>query len=908
MRSGVTAMDKAVNPAANTGDRDAYPFELRCAEEELLKKRPKHAGVDFDRDSLVGFALSGGGIRSATFCLGVFQGLAKLNLLNEVDYASSVSGGGYFTSMFGRIFAREDFQPAELAGILAPDQTQPANAAPAGWKRGLFHWLRENGRYLSPRGAGDLMLDLTVMLRNWVALQVVMGVFIFALFVGARLIRELLSCLIATLGFAPLRWLVLLPQRFLSAGIWWSPFILVFFLILLFAALPFGAGYWMIGAWESGGAPDTTAAEHKLYNRELWRMRFSVALKIALIAAGAVLAFALVDSLGQTAYVLLKLNNHKMKEWIAGFFAPIIAIAPFAKWLYAAAAPNRKSSRLSIPLNLIAGVAAAVVIIPVLIAVDGFSHAVAFKFAVPDRAPCELTMQPEPVAFTGSAKIEITGNEGSATMKTSGTFQATGTPRPPRPRESSGSVFWLVICFAISALASLIMRGRVFLNRSSMQALYSSRLIRAYLGASNESRYGAVAENISDVVKGDDIAQQEYWSANGSGRLKYEKGAPIHLVNVTINETVDGRSQIEQRDRRGLGMAVGPAAISAAVNHHVIFDSTASPNGQYNKVTIYPQIPAREGAANKENHSIFRIFDYPDDKYIGDKLSLGRWVGISGAAISTGLGSRTSLGLSLLMGFFNVRLGYWWDSGITDDMRARKRPKENVRRSLLRTLAKALPVQSALLNEFSSRFPGPDRQYWNLSDGGHFENLGSYELIRRRLRTIVIIDAGGDPDYDFEDLANLVRKARLDFNAEVTLLESSDEVQDALTALKKRFPDINDSYFGILDELRRGRRIREPISDKLEKLLFKSSNETRLSLKHATLAKVTYPDGHDPSYLILIKPTLTGDESLDLLSYHQAHPSFPHETTADQFFDEAQWESYRKLGEHITTQVLGNLQ
>jgi len=51
--------------------------------------------------------------------------------------------------------------------------------------------------------------------------------------------------------------------------------------------------------------------------------------------------------------------------------------------------------------------------------------------------------------------------------------------------------------------------------------------------------------------------------------------------------------------------------------------------------------------------------------------------------------------------------------------------------------------------------------------------------------------------------------------------------------------------------------------------------------------------------LLLVKPTLLGNEPTDIVQYAANHPSFPQEPTSDQFFDEAQWESYRKLGEHI---------
>jgi hypothetical protein len=195
-------------------------------------------------------------------------------------------------------------------------------------------------------------------------------------------------------------------------------------------------------------------------------------------------------------------------------------------------------------------------------------------------------------------------------------------------------------------------------------------------------------------------------------------------------------------------------------------------------------------------------------------------------------------------------------------------------------LADIFPVQSALLREFVGVFHGPHQRLWFLSDGGHFENTACYELLRRRVPIIIVCDDGADPEYEFEDLANLVRKARLDFGAEVRLLDPPAPL------------------FGTADDLRPVRHRKGP----------------SLGRRHVTAARVIYPDEGQlaggagsgrraQSLLIVVKPTLTGDEPLDVLQYAASHPTFPQEATSDQFFDEAQWESYRKLGEHVGAQV-----
>ena len=134
-------------------------------------------------------------------------------------------------------------------------------------------------------------------------------------------------------------------------------------------------------------------------------------------------------------------------------------------------------------------------------------------------------------------------------------------------------------------------------------------------------------------------------------------------------------------------------------------------------------------------------------------------------------------------------------------------------------------MRAHLLNELLARFPGTSSKDWYLTDGGHFENSAAYELIRRRLPTIVVCDHGADAERSFEDLAILIRKARHDFGAQISFLTAGE------------------------------------------------------------LAKVA------------------GGGAADVLGYHALFPDFPQQSTADQFFDEAQWESYRRLGEQIAATV-----
>jgi hypothetical protein len=206
---------------------------------------------------------------------------------------------------------------------------------------------------------------------------------------------------------------------------------------------------------------------------------------------------------------------------------------------------------------------------------------------------------------------------------------------------------------------------------------------------------------------------------------------------------------------------------------------------------------------------------------------------------------------------------------------------------LLNLLSRFFQTQALLLAELTGRFAGPWERYWHLSDGGNFENTGAYELLRRRVPFVVVCDAGHDPHHQGSDLAQLVRLARIDLGAEF------EEVLGAAGA-RVPLPRSVVPHVGATSDL--------------------LAAPGELPLRHAALLLVRYPEGPrnaepDPwlarrhTWLLYIKATLTGDESPDVRTYAAQHPDFPNQTTLDQVFDEAQWESYRRLGEHIGGQL-----
>ena len=956
----------------------AYPPCLRKAEDQI-----RRAGPHRDQAPTVGFGLSGGGIRSATFCLGVFQALADLGLLKNIDYISSVSGGGYFAGFYGRLLSRPDVTLDEVSQILSPDGQKRADFAGTGaWKAGIFEWLRENGRYLAPRGGGDLLLGIAVALRNWLTVLLILATFLLGLFLIAQVGRLGMHCLRGEL--TPYLNVPIDSSSAAASAWWWSPYAMIAGLMSLLWVFPTGWAYWMFQSSSSDPATSGSGrnrrasgdaspsslvwallslfpvivvavwlmvgftgkgliagtgllafcvsalffravtlrkahthmsrragsanASYKVSLFEEARDRSSLArnlvskcLRNALIATLAMLAFGLIDSAGQTLYALSSSGNLHTYRWLAALVGSLAGVAPFAQWVFSLITGNGKTKRFSMPVGILLGIAAAVVIVPFLISLDSLSHAIAYDFEIPAEAPDYLVTPADTINWSVSMQI----NDAKLKNADVQASREEGAPPEGYPRNPISLVFVLLVTVVFSWLvgseptpkkaakgppdsqrSSLAWR---FLNRSSLHELYTARLIRAYLGASNKFRLepkGEQAPSVDEVMPGDDIAQERYFRAPVEGEARDDasivaKGGPIHLVNVTLNETLDGESQVEQRDRKGLGMAIGPAGISVGVRHHMVFKPSSEGD-------THPEVEVSPATGE------FRVFDYPDGKFSGEKLSLGNWVGVSGAAVSTGMGSRTSLGLSLLTGFFNARLGYWWDSGATRLMHLKKRRVTGA------WLHSFVAIQDYLLDNLLARFHGTARRRWYLTDGGHFENLGGYELIRRRLPLIVLVDGGADADYTFEDVAALVRKARLDFNTEIEFLDT-----DGLTGCLHK--DLL-GCFGTLEQLRRGRWGEEPVAGAKPIVALKSPNETRLSRRAAALARVRYLDEpNKQAFLILIKPALMGDEPEDVLQYHSAHPAFPHETTANQFFDEAQWESYRRLGQHIAEKVFARL-
>jgi hypothetical protein len=831
---------------------------------DSAEKSPERPG---SRSSLWGLALSGGGIRSATFSLGVLQALAKVPLSNyatcggtkdkpkdkqpllaRFDFLSTVSGGGYAGSFYSSLFrnrANETTPPDDKAkdayASLAIDPPGRMGSDGGDAITRPLRWLRENGRYLAPTNTGDFFIDLAIALRNLCAVHYVIGLSLLTIFLSMLAFRHLTVQLpdgisiIGEIGQVA-RWIEAFTQPIdadAHGALWMSPWFGIAAIVSGIALVPLAAAYWLEQGdhfWNStwltrplvfalfllGAGIGTlaflspaffksfvfqslsgTSKALLLFNLTLtyaivffllvkaiyggstriFRSKVTRWLTNTLIIVVGIALFATVESAGQTLYLWLITNESKpltLMSLSAVGVAVVAALRQFAPML---SKPKTSSILSSLSLNMVLGMIG----VPLL-------------FALMIAWQCTATA----IFFAGVPPMDTVADSAVENI-----FVAQVFP-------------WIVLAFCIFAtIAAGVFLG--FINLSGLQTMYSARLTRAYLGASNQQRFAtkSTRQNVTEPHPDDDFSFESYYQTPHRG--------PAHIINVTINATTGSGDQLTQRDRQGLPMCVTPAGTLV--------------NGE-------------------------KMTDADGKRLVGAPMTIGQWVGISGAAFTTGIGRGTGLGSALVFGLCNVRLGWWWASG----------------KAARRYVLPFWRNQLFLSRELRAHFVGTDDSHWYLSDGGHYENTGVLELLRRRVHFILACDCGADADYTFEDLANLMRIARIDLGAEFTLVPPN--------AVDLFLGKNLDRYFAA-DE-----------SD------LKPFDPKAVDNKCALLYRVTFADPtRKACHVLFLKPRLIGEAPLDLFQYQSKNPSFPQQTTFDQFFDEAQWESYRKLGVTIGSRI-----
>jgi hypothetical protein len=730
---------------------------------------------------IVGLALSGGGIRSAAFCLGALQGLDAVNadtepqMLDAVDYLSTVSGGGYVgTSLAAGLMQTQGQFP--FASKLDQQETIQTQH------------LRDYSNYLAPKGLLDVFVGLVVVLRG-----IMLNAMIF--------FGIILACAALTVWIHPDEswldkpFLDFTAGRFRGVFLWTITFTALFVLIQIAYAILFLRP-------PGPGKPRITLVLRETCGRAFVYFLGLCALLGFLELQAYVLAglfdashlasndpdFTLRNAnlLGQTLH---RVDGHAANLWTT-LIAGATGLATFGSKLTAVVAARQGDNSWMGTLKYWASkitVYVAAAVVPLLFWVT------------------YLTL-----CFWGIRWVD--GNH----------VVSISSPQMPdffiwlsvRPAPWSNFAF----VFALTAALLLGLSILVTPNANSLHGYYRDRLSRAFLWKLDDLQLAARRKAVKDcmgLTHGDSLDVDQFKLSSlkpydtASGFYQAVECAPFLMINAAVN--LEGSNYLNRRGRNADSFIFSPLAIGS-------------------EATGYASTRAMESADRN--------------------LNMGTAMAISGAAASANMGASTVRALTFSLTALNVRLGYWLPNPA----------KLDNRRGLLRWLANIGPWYFA-----KEAFGWLDEETKNvyLTDGGHFDNLGLYELLKRRCKVIIAIDAEADPALNFTSLIRLQRYARIDLGVLIDL--PWEEIQRSNALITPENPH------------------------------GPSGDPQRCHGPHVAVGRIDYSDD-EHGVLFYVKASMSGDESDLVRDYRRRNKDFPHETTLDQFFSEEQFEVYRALG------------
>lgn len=871
--------------------------------------------VDDDRPiETVGLALSGGGIRSSAVCLGVLQALNHHDLIKRIDYLSTVSGGGYIgCSLTATMTRARDFVFGSASGGGLANEISDTPA--------VGH-IRNYSNYLIPAGARDLVTGIAIVVRGLVAnLSLTLPVVLFVAAVtiisnGARsslYVPNLFGLRVdegAALGFfAKLG----AEFAFLIAGVAITVLaVLASFVYPLIFKVDRRDFFSYVGGIALAMGFVCTIARHLNVDH------FALTLAAALFGVLVFFAWALLRSVmpsnrgefrgypptaGATYLVMLAVIcffefqpfmiaqmfdvaeasaaqsgvvTGVAVKWIqslAAIAAPVAAAVTVFRQQFAELLKGEGASDLSSRLLAYAAKAAvwvAGLALPLLIWV-GYLYlcywGIANDKVLPnDSRQYSMTEEwgnaavPPPAA---KAKASVTGNVqfNSEARTLSAEINSKEDAKPGVPKSVNAishvpqwlyavaclckptdfswekyrfgnDVNWpMALLYLIAAVILFSLSWILGPNANSLHRLYRDRLSKAFLFNPRFYADGEPSRNEPSLDQGRDFLPLDeeklsdllyptvYSAAAGPGGQADtgEKSpnrrlvSPYHIVNAALN--IQGSDFANRRGRNADFFMFSPL--------HVGSEATG-----YADAEAYPT------------------------------LDLATVMAISGAAASSNMGSGSIKPLTPTLALLNVRLGYWL---------------KNPRYVASQTKPQHHSTPLFLWSEISGRlYENADAVY--LTDGGHIENLGVYELLRRRCRVIIAVDAEADAPMNFSSLVTLQRYARIDLGIIIDLPWTP---------------------------------IRDTTREWMKCSAGKPSNPPpRLSAgPHVAIGTIDYGGG-ETGYLVYVKSSLSGDENDYIRDYARRNETFPHETTGDQFFSEEQFEVYRALGFHMAHNFL----
>lgn len=816
------------------------------------------------RGTLLGLAFSGGGIRSATFNLGVLQALAELDLLRKVDYLSTVSGGGYIGGWLQALIRRQvrardtHFDASQLQHMLTPQGRFASSTCAQRVEQPEIRFLRDHSNYLAPKlglftadawtlgviYVRNLLLNLSVLLPALAALLLLssatvhMHEHLASLTDRRQVYGEAGLCFLGSIASA----LYLLTRdsrggtRRLVYALVVGPLLVGSWLISTFAFDP----TWYVGTapWIAGialsyaalwGIAWTARSEQDVHPLE------AAGAALGGILFGMALLYGLAHLLSWT-YPTGRLSAD-LTPHVFSMSLVVIVIGLALGFQVGFFGPRLGEHLREWGSRLVALLWICSLVLGVLLAVAQFgpdiAHWIYEKCGVlamglwggttigglwagrsGSVAPAWLTAvlrRVAPYVFAGGLLIVV-----STVLQRHVLVQL-----PPAMQNTAAP---LLGAAALLLFASWLLSERIGVNEFSIHALYRNRLVRCYLGAARGSERDA--DDFVGFDRKDDALRVDELSAEAQERCPLIR--PYHIINASLNGVSGAR--LAWQLRRARSFVFTPL--------YAGFDARAERDAEPATSSVHATLPPRSGLWDEGYR--------PSAEYAGG-ISLGTAIAISGAAVAPNMGAYTSPALAFLMTVFNLRLGWWLGNPRHVHAWNKPGPKFGL-----------VSLLFELLGNVSDR-----RRYVYLSDGGHFENLGIYELVRRKCRYIVASDASADPQFAFADLAGAIEKCRADFGVEI---------------------EVDLTSFGY-------------------------DSETRRTIAPCVVGRIRY-DPDDPTRdgtLVYLKACMTGCEPADVLGYARAHPLFPHEPTTDQWFDETQFESYRALGEHVAQKAFAAL-
>ena len=744
-------------PGGRTDERRGYTVcdaVVFSAEQERLRGEPT-----------VGLALSGGGIRSASFSLGVLQALARHKLLKKVDYLSTVSGGGYIGSALTWWLGRK---PPQIPQV-GPSQTTKAGThveyfpfgaiklddatarKPNGKEQhAILDFLRFHSSYLVPGQGLDLSSIVALVLRNILLSLFIhlsgLTIVLFFIFLVPVVVGTFWSEWVSWVN-VPLftSWLMAtLPDlsdkesiiRIVSVTSFYAAFYTAWLFLIFSGLYAFGTLAFQL---QQIRYPEANWGEirYSLRNRsQRWFGRLLKILVLTLWLGTVPTLHALADSPVLYSTILI-------------FVSIILMFTPFT------------SNVFNIPrgMDRVQRTVGAWLFLAIVFFV---SYAIVLEIL---NIPLQIVTRLAPTSINLASEMLIT-------------------------------------IYTIIGLVSVLIFGivgrLVNVNYLGIHRMYRDRLMELFL-------------------PDDSAVETQSWSASRDANKKLiekmcpdDAPRPYHLINANV-VLVDSKVT-KYRERGGANFILSPLYCGS--------DATGwRDSSKYMKRT-------------------------------DQGLTLATAMAISGAAANPyagcgGSGWTRNRAVSIVMSMLSLRLGYWAPNPNPDKERGQ------------------IPnfIWPGITEAFVLRRLHESNAILDLTDGGHFENLGLYELVRRELKTIIVCDASTDPRGEYVSLATAIERARVDFRANI------------------EFPDHHYSLAG----LKAGERGAETVE-------FAKGADRGFAI-----GRILYKSG-SVGTLIYIKPTITKNLSPEIISYSRRSPRFPHESTADQFFDEQQFEAYRELG------------